>query len=400
MGYLCAFRGRRDDYQLPLALAEAGQLEALYTDAYAFRGIRRIADHLPPHIKQQLYFRWKEGIPEERIRCLWGTTVVEHLRHQLGISPAQTFASLDPRFSEAVARHAQRTGSDLFLYTPYAWEAFRASYTHTPRKILFQYHPHPHVEHRILTEDRAAYPEIDRSYSEQTGTNLPEAQRMREEDAWRYADIIVCASTFTKQTMIEVGAEPDACVVVPYGIPVVPHDAFPANRPTFQALFVGAGVQRKGLHHLLRAWDRASLAPESELVLVCRYLDPGLEALVAQTQGVTLLRGVSKARLDQLYQESSLFVMPSLVEGFGQVYLEALSVGCPVLGTPNTSVPDLGTADDGVFVTEPRDIDALAAQLEVLSNTLPSDSGLRQRARQCAERFTWEAFREGIRALL
>ena len=31
MGFVCAFRGRRDSYQVPIALAEIGQLDAFVT---------------------------------------------------------------------------------------------------------------------------------------------------------------------------------------------------------------------------------------------------------------------------------------------------------------------------------------------------------------------------------
>ena len=36
--YVCAFRGRRDNYQVPLTLAEAGQLDRFITDAYVPAG--------------------------------------------------------------------------------------------------------------------------------------------------------------------------------------------------------------------------------------------------------------------------------------------------------------------------------------------------------------------------
>jgi len=49
--------------------------------------------------------------------------------------------------------------------------------------------------------------------------------------------------------------------------------------------------------------------------------------------------------------------------GFGQVYLEALAHGCPVLGTANTGLPDLGSESDGVFLVEPGNVTELAAKL-------------------------------------
>ena len=107
--------------------------------------------------------------------------------------------------------------------------------------------------------------------------------------------------------------------------------------------------------------------------LVCRVMDRPLERMAAAVPGVELLRGVSAAELQRLYRESSLFVMPSLVEGFGQVYLEALASGCPVLGTPNTALPDLGGEADGIFLVEPGNIDELTSQFERLSRLLPGE---------------------------
>ena len=53
----------------------------------------------------------------------------------------------------------------------YAWEAFAESRypRHTPRKVLFQHHPHSDFESRLLTEDFRRFPEIGRSHAEATG---------------------------------------------------------------------------------------------------------------------------------------------------------------------------------------------------------------------------------------
>ena len=53
--------------------------------------------------------------------------------------------------------------------------------------------------------------------------------------------------------------------------------------------------------------------------------------------------------------------MPSLVEGFGQVYLEALAQGCPVLGTANTCLPDLGGEADAIFLVTPGNVELFEA---------------------------------------
>jgi glycosyltransferase involved in cell wall biosynthesis len=199
---------------------------------------------------------------------------------------------------------------------------------------------------------------------------------------------------------VEAGAPEELCEIIPYGIDML-HDATDAPiSETFKALFVGDGSQRKGLHHLLIAWGRASLPPNSMLTLVCRQIDPGIEALMQRMENVRLIRGASGRELKSFYRKSSLFVMPSLVEGFGAVYLEALAEGCPVLGTPNTGLPDLGTEADAIWQLQSSQIDQLIARLEYLARYLPGDQKVRARARACAARWTWPKFRASIRASL
>lgn len=395
--YVCAFRGRRDSYQLPLALAEAELLDQLFTDAYAVGALRNRLGRLPASWREKILSRFESGLPDHRIKCLWGTTLLEHAGRRSGRQASMIYGRLDQRYSEAAARQAARTRSHLFLYTPYAWEAFRADYRHTPKKILFQYHPHPELERRILENDRAKYPFVESSYAEQIGERLSPEMRRRNEECWKHADLILCASGFTRRSMVYAGAKESMVRVVPYGVELDLIQEETGASGVFRALFVGNGVQRKGLHHLLYAWRHAKLPAGSRLSLICRTIDPGIEKLVHQTPGTELIRGATRERLSRYFAESSVMVMPSLVEGFGQVYLEALAHGCPVLGTSNTCLPDLGSEADGVMLVAPGDIDELTAKLESLSASLPSDSQIRRRARACAEQFQWERFRASVR---
>ncbi len=394
--YVCAFRGRRDSYQVPLALAESDQLDLFITDGYAFSWVRSLAQLAPARLREKVCSRRESAIPESRVKCLWGTTVLEHLRHRLGYAPVTTYGHLDRNYSKVAGQRAAENRSDLFLYSPYAWDAFTRPYQHTPRKVMFQYHPHPALETRLLSVDRGKHPDMGESFS---GATIGGSEIFHEADAWQHADLIFCASSFTRRSLLEAGAEEARCRVVPYGIDLGPAPSSQMKRSEdFKVLFAGSGGQRKGLHHLLLAWRRASLPANSRLTLVCRVLDEGIARLVARTPHVTLLPGVSQETLQDLYCSSSLMALPSLVEGFGQVYLEALANGCPVLGTPNTGLPDLGDERDGIFLVSPGDVDELTAQLERLAHFLPASPTLRASARACAGRFSWESFRTKIRA--
>ena len=398
--YVCAFRGRRDSYQVPLALAEGGLLDQFITDFYAVPWIRMAASLGPEALRTKIDLRSEPGIPVTRVRCLWGSTIFEHFRHRIGCSPLLTFNKFDCYFSQAAARRAARAQSHLFLYSPYAWEAFTAGYRHTPRKVLFQYHPYAELQERILACDSRRYPNVGESFSDTSSRPLPKKLARREMDSWKRADLILCASDFTRRSLLEAGADERICRVIPYGVEITSTTRTNSRAGTFHALFVGSGNQRKGLHHLLSAWKQATLPSTSKLTLVCRMIDHEIERMARETPGVELVRGMTQDQLNVSYANGSLLVMPSLVEGFGQVYLEALAHGCPVLGTPNTCLPDLGGEQDGIFLVTPGDVDELTEKLERLSGIVVSAYDLRRAARACAERFTWPLFREGIRQAL
>lgn len=393
--YVCAFRGCRDNYQIPVALAEAGMLDQFITDVYAKNYLKKISTLCPTKVREKIRFRCDDRIPHSRIRALLGTSALEHTRNALGFPSAKTFSMLDPVFSAEASKRAKLNRSHLLLYEPYANTAFRDSYSHSVRRILFHFHPHPSAEKLLLARDVEQFPVATESFKEEVAHYSSPTVGDRFHDCWKYADLILSASSFTRTTLIQAGADPEKCKVIPYGV-TLPNIFKHQKQPNFRALFVGSGVQRKGLHHLIMAWQKAVLPKGSVLTLVCRKLNPEIESLISGVSDIELLKGVSASELSSLYQNSSVFVMPSIVEGFGQVFLESLSYGCPVLGTVNTCLPDLGSERDGIFITQVSNLDEMVACLEDFSKRLPEDLNLRERARACAAKFTWQRFRSSL----
>ena len=398
--YICAFRGRRDYYQVPVALAEGDMLEEFVTDAYAGNALRSLAGVLPERLSEKFRSRYEPNLPETRVKCVWGSAVSEHLRSWLGCAPSVTFAKLDRQFGSALVARTRKTESDLLIYSHYAWEPFTARYRHTPRRVLFQFHPHPATERRILLEDSAKYPFVRHAFEEETGEHVSDDFKRRSRDGWQHADLILCASSFTRQSLIEAGAEASRCKVIPYGIDVANPISESMSSEQFAVLFVGTGSQRKGLHHLLLAWKKAVLPKNSRLILVCRFIDAAMAAMANSMPNVHAIYGVGAHQLHELFSKSTLFAMPSLVEGFGQVYLEALAHGCPVLGTANTGLPDVCDNKGAIWQVEPGQVDQLVSTLEILSRMLPGDLSIRRRAQACAVNNPWKHFRAGIRSAL
>jgi glycosyltransferase involved in cell wall biosynthesis len=88
--------------------------------------------------------------------------------------------------------------------------------------------------------------------------------------------------------------------------------------------------------------------------------------------------------------------MPSLVEGFGLVYLEALSAGCHVIGTTNTGLPDLELPDLAATIIEPGDIERLAVALTELVRAKHNGTLDPVAIQREAQSRTWAGFRQGI----
>jgi glycosyltransferase involved in cell wall biosynthesis len=103
------------------------------------------------------------------------------------------------------------------------------------------------------------------------------------------------------------------------------------------ALFVGKDFAQKGGPTLLEAWTRVhEHLPAAELVIAGPERPPA-----TLPQGVRWVGWVEREELAQLYRSASLFVMPSLFDAYGLVFLEAMGHGLPCIGTNLCAMPEI-----------------------------------------------------------
>jgi hypothetical protein len=396
MPYVVAFNRDRDFYQVPLALFERHLLSFLITDLY-YPNDRRTFGMLPGSAR--LRHRCAVGLPSAKVKWNISALALQLWNQLVGNSSPHAFDGIDRALSLAALKCAQRTRSNLFLYSHYAYDAFTSNRSRDMVKGLFMFHPHTDLIQKILAEDFEDHPEClwSLQHEKDTAEQNHRAAELREE--WRYADFVACASSFTERSLHYAGCHPANITVVPYGIDIgeVPFERRAVDRRRCRFLFVGQGVQRKGLHHLLKAWSLAKL-PNTDLTLILSRADPGIVKLAGDN--VTILAKQTRPNLLQHYNASDVFVLPSLVEGFGLVYLEALAAGCYCIGTENTGLPDLASGSPpgspAIDIAEVGKIESLAGALE-RAHDLHQRGNLNPAAiRQFAETKTWETFRAGI----
>jgi glycosyltransferase involved in cell wall biosynthesis len=396
--YVVAFNRDRDFYQLPASLAASGNLQALVTDLYlpdALEGgwiSRKLGlDHRHCGVVPSPLVKWSP-------KALWLQMAALRFASSEW-ERSKIFNRLDASLSRKAGRLALRSGTGLLLYSGYALEAFdMVKETDLPR-LLFVYHPQGDHVRQIFEKDFALHPEIavsHRRHLDEIAMN--EGERVAEEIG--LATRVACASSFTARSVRaclgKANVEP---AVIPYGcFPPVSGDVggeWKASRP--QVLFVGQGTQRKGLHHLLKVW-REGFHRAADLTLVLNQVDPGIMAMInALPTRPRLLERLSREELASEFVRADLFVLPSLVEGFGLVYLEALSAGCHVIGTDNTGLPDLNAPPEAVTAIPAGSLEELQAALEVGLARASREKFDRNLIRSFAATRTWENFRQGIR---
>lgn len=396
--------GARDSYQLALALSEAGMLEALVTDLFWPADVgwtRFLQKMIPRRLETLLKQRSAPTLPFSEVRLC----VLPGLRSVLfDRIPALPFSvrrrsqrSADASLGRAAGRLATRKGTGLVSYSYFGYDAFS---NFAGRKVLFQVHPHPLTVRRILREELAAHPDCAASLSQEWELALPEedfAHLVRETEM---ASHFIVASSFTRDSLIANGTRADRIRVVPYGVDLErfrPASSTPKARSPdtkLQLLFVGRINQRKGVKYLL---DALRLLNTGRVHLtICGRVVDGLELFRPYAGQVEIRPSVSNEELVASYQAADLFVFPSVAEGFGQVLLEALACGLPILATPHTAAPDL--IDEGVqgFIVKPRRPDLLAARIEWALTHRAELAAMRPLARSRAEEFSWRRFRVDI----
>ncbi len=167
------------------------------------------------------------------------------------------------------------------------------------------------------------------------------------------------------------------------------------NKPFF--LYV-ARLEHPGKNHirLIDAFDAFKRATGSDWHLVLAGSDwTGAEHIHRRinrspyTREIMVMGFVPAARLPSLYRAASVFVYPSLYEGFGMPPLEAMACGCPVISSTGGALREM-VADAGILV-EPVDTNGLTREMTRLAGDPRLREKLRMDGLAHAQQFTWQA---------
>jgi len=238
------------------------------------------------------------------------------------------------------------------------------------------------------------------------------AHRLLVKHAVKKAKHILITSEFTKQDIHQTLHVPMEKMIVTYQAPFEisnfqfsisnqtqsPNDKvlekFKVSKPF--VLYVGSAYPHKNLERLLKAWQIFTDKHDNDyqLVLVGKesYFYDRLKREVEGTQSIIFTGFVPDDELVELYKQASLYVFPSLYEGFGLPPLEAQKYNVPVVSSNASCLPEVLV--DSALYFDPENPDQIA---DIIWTGL-TDNNLRfelqNNAQENLQRFSWQKLAE------
>jgi len=168
------------------------------------------------------------------------------------------------------------------------------------------------------------------------------------------------------------------------------------NSESINILCVGRLIERKGQHHLLRAFARLRQdLPDFNLQLTLAGTGDAESALKTLTERLGVAEQVRFAgfiprqTMPEIYRQADIFVLPSRSEGMSIALLEAMASGLPVVVTDTGGTQELVSHGENGLVAGWADVERLAQALKQLLQ----DKALRESmgivGRKVALRFSW-----------
>lgn len=213
--------------------------------------------------------------------------------------------------------------------------------------------------------------------------------------ACQMADHIITPSSDIKRELMGWGVPQSKITVIPNGVDISLFS--PRRNPQSSSdhnycLFVGQLVHRKGVKYLLYALRKV----QSDLRCLIVGDGPLLSELRSLAKRLCLddkvrfLGSVTIPRLVELYRNALFLVLPSLVEPFGIVILEALACGTPVIATRVGGPSEIIKHGVNGFLVKPADVDELAKYMSILAENDELRKAMRRNARHTAEKnYDW-----------
>lgn len=166
-------------------------------------------------------------------------------------------------------------------------------------------------------------------------------------------------------------------------------------------LYVGIDWARKNGELVVEAFKRASAAhPECKPLLYIAGPDTAPESIKDQ-ENIIFLGRLSYSQLIDYYNTCDYFVMPSIFEAYGLVFVEALCFGLPCIGKNLCAMPEFIQPGKNGYLIDEDDPDELAGVMgKLLLNGKEIAAAVQQDKEYYLEKYSWDSVADRIMTIL
>jgi len=322
--------------------------------------------------------------------CL--VTALDEVRAGSAETDRREVTLLVPKGAKALPQYRTIGVRETGVLTGHGWEQTELYWASRQGTLvsLTSTGPVLHADHVVAMHDAAIFakPEHFGSAYRRLHTALRPvlAQRARQ---------LITISGFSRLELARYcGVDPERFMIIPDSAEHILHvTSEPAiltrGELTPQRYFLCVGNQspNKNIAAAVRAFEAAEL-DGYELAIVGTGAAKIFGTQVAvQGRGVKTLGRVNDAELRALYENAAGFLFPSHYEGFGVPPLEAMALGCPVISSASSAMPEV-LGDAAVYV-DADDVDGFAAAIRSMALDAGSNAGRIALGYDRSRMFSW-----------
>ena len=411
MSIILAHSGKQHSYHVAKALYNLNELESFYTSSYITNS------HLQSYLLKKGDTFWTkrfiDGLPGKYVHSNWRLELPELImRFTQGKSAKVQRAVYDRdiNFDRLMASKllSLKKGNPNLTYWGFQGSCYQSLLEAKKLGIPGWCElatAHVTSAQRILGEEAALHPEWAHTIDNLT---FPFDYENRLEMEPHLATRIFAASSFTKQTLLDVGVEETKIELLPLAcdinhISYLERAENIEDRP-LKLLYAGTVTQRKGIKYLLEAMKILHTNAEFKKSIELHIIG----GVQGNSNALNSYKGLfhyhpplSQMELFKAYGDYDALVLPTIFEGFGLVVVEAMAAGLPVITTPHSIGPEIITDGQNGSIIPIRNIEAIVnAILTLRGKTNNEFARMRRSAVESAQNYSWSTYQQRLSVIL
>ena len=224
---------------------------------------------------------------------------------------------------------------------------------------------------------------------------FPYIRLNQERLAIKAADVILVPCAQDKEFLVRnLRVQPSKIFTIPHG---VSREFFVNNNKKGRdkdLIFVGRWGHMKGNKYLGEAFIQVCRRyPEAQLTIVGSKVDDSrVYALFPPCihENIKVHRSMPHSNLIREYKRHKIMIWPTLIEGFGMVFLEGMAAGLAVVTTSEGGAKDIIRNSENGILVPPRSSKLLAEEIIYLLDNEEAREKIGQRATEAAKDYTWD----------